>query len=60
MFCFFLPFILPNEQLRKRQQVDFLLGQKRMEGKEKKIIDWQGSNALVGLGVLIGAWVQND
>lgn len=57
---FFFFFILLKEQLRKRQQVDFLLGQMRMEGKERKIIDWQGSDALEGLGVLIGAWVQNE
>lgn len=55
--CFFFtsPFQLRKEQLRKRQQVDFLLGQMRMEGKERKIIDWQESDALDGLGVLIGA-----
>lgn len=59
-FFYFFPFILPKEQLRKRQQVDVLLGQKWMEGKERKIIDRQGSDALEGLGVLIGAGVQND
>lgn len=56
MYFFFLSIsILPKEQLRKRQQVDLLLGQMRMEGKERTIIDWQGSDALEGLGVLIGA-----
>lgn len=45
-FFHFLPFILPKEQMIKRQQVDLLLGQNRMEGKERKIIGWQGSYAL--------------
>lgn len=31
-----------------------------MEGMERKIIDWQGSDVLEGLRVLIGAWVQYD
>lgn len=35
MYFFFLSIsILPKEQLRKRQQVDLLLGQMRMEGKD--------------------------
>lgn len=55
IFFFLSISILPKEQLRKRQQVDLLLGQMRMEGKERTIIDWQGSDALEGLGVLIGA-----
>lgn len=46
--------------MRKGQQVDLLLGQNRVEGMERKIIDWQGSDMLEGLRVLIGGWVQCD